>query len=292
MEAAIVTRLERLVQEVVEVRQRAQSLAEELASTRTENRVLQVALEEERAALAATRVALESERAQRAALVRESVPTPVEPASAVESLPTEVAPAETTPPSEVTTNEPQAVRSPKIPTPKGILSKLKFGGRKPTVVAEPAPVVEPTPIPEPIEEPAPLATEPEPAISTPKPKKARVKAPVRFAPREFLSGLPRLTDEQLDLAAFGIVQLADDGRCLAINSHAVALLQTTREAAFDAPFFESLLPDSKAAAHFFEGVEKQKLDLVLQAQEQTLQLYRHARTCTTWALLRAAGEES
>ncbi len=313
MEAAIATRLERVVQEVIEVRRRAQTLSDELELVRAERGMLQASLEQERVALATARVALESERTR---LLTTPTPADVAPVAVAEPVIEAVEPPMSTP-------QAQEVRTPRIPSPKGLLSKLKFGGNRekttqvlPEIVELTGEIVEITPeivevteqkteiteeIVEVTEEKAKITedetkiTEKIVEVTGEKAKKSTQKAapPARFTSREFLMTLPRLTDEQLDLAAFGIIQLDDDARIVALNLPAAELLDTSMAAAIDVALFETLLPDPDARTAFVSGMKKKKLDLMRVSRETlTLHLFRHTKSGTGWALLRDQKEDS
>ncbi len=320
MEAAIATRLERVVQEVIEVRRRAQTLSEELELACAERGMLQASLEQERVALAAARVALESERTR---LLATPAPADVAPVAVAEPVIEAVEPPVPAP-------QAPEVRASRLPSPKGLLSKLKFGeNRKKTAQVLPeipettGEIVEITPeiveiteeetkvtreeaeiteeIVEVTEEKAKITedetkvTGKEIKVTGGEAKKTTQKAapPARFTSREFLMTLPRLTDEQLDLAAFGIIQLDDDARIVALNLPAAELLQTSMAAAIDVALFETLLPDPDARTAFVSGMKKKKLDLVRVSRETlTLHLFRHTKSGTGWALLRDQKEDA
>lgn len=219
MEAAITARLERVVQEVIEVRQRAQTLSDELELVRAERGTLLATLEKERAALAAARTALEAERSR--PQVQKQV-VPVESTFLYEEEPSLVPEPEAVPePIEVPALQPITAAetlAPRLPSPRKLLGKLKFVGRNKGKAEEP--VVQPaslTPkeeflLPEPLEsitpevvtpveqaiefapvalleeEPLPLLeTEPEPTapVLAEKPKRAakpRAAKPKKTAP--------------------------------------------------------------------------------------------------------------
>ncbi|MGC4046981.1 MAG: hypothetical protein QM758_24565 [Armatimonas sp.] len=319
MEAAITARLERVVQEVIEVRRRAQTLSEELESVRAERGVLLATLEEERTALAAARVALEVERTKsqehKPLTPPESVPVPVLEEEPLTPIEPEVVPELVS----VVTEAP----APRLPSPRKLLGKLKFGRNKGkaeepgtpelTIVttleeelhAKPEETLEAveaeaavevitfapvTPLEVDLPAPEPAAVLDLKPKSTAKSRVAKPKRgtpPTRFAPREFLASLPGLDDDQLDLAAFGIAQLDDDGGIVALNQQGATLLSIDKNEALDQVLFGAILPDPDAAARFVAGAVVGKLDVVLLVERDlTVHLFRHAKSRTNWALLR------
>jgi hypothetical protein len=300
VESAIPARMERVVLEVIEVRRKAQALSEELEQVRAERGALLATLEEERAALAAARTALETERAR----LHERKPLPV-PESVV-TLPDDtpqpepIPAAASLPAPAVVVAEPP---TPRLPSPRNLLGKLKFGARKSaaeepkvveiteaTEVVEIAEVAEPVEAPEPELEPEPVkAPKSAPRASQRSRATAAGKAESlpRFASREFLSSLPRLDDDQLDLTAFGIAQLGDDAGIIMLNQQGAELLQVDRNQALDQVLFDTLVPDTGADLCFTEGVTSGKLDVVLATEGGlALHLFRHGKSRTNWVLLR------